>query len=240
MFISKPRRERAPLNLLRKAISGTGLFARQSVIFVFMSFTVPVLAATIASRGVGAIDRRLELLFAARPDSVAWVAASFLIWGVVAWLLSGYVARRLGKQDVETDHPDYEAPGFWRTLGNALYPVVATILFAAVSLQAAGLILEGGRVASETATSQFAYGTVQATVFEDSTAQCFLDLDNVPCSYYLRDDPKFNAVLGEPDARVISFGDLDGNDSQFVYVYALTGNILTGKFGDMNSVEDTP
>lgn len=245
MFLSKPKSERTarePFNALAsiwRLFAGLGFLLLRVSIFLLLSFSVVVVAGALAPRGMGAIDRRLDLLFAVNPGSIPWAASAFLLWGVVAWLLAGYVARRFRKP--RTGETDLVAEnGFWRVLGNALYPVIATALFLALALQTTGLILEGPRTAVESATSPFAYGVVQATVFEDGSAQCFLDFENAPCTFYLRDDPKFNEYLNEPDSRVISFGDLEGNGSDFVYVYSLTGRILSGKFGDMNSVEVNP
>lgn len=210
---------------------------------------VPILAAWLALtalfsiRHLGAVDRRLELLFSVNPDSVAWVAGSLVLFGLGSILMAGHATRRFSeyanarRRDPNDDGSgDKYKPGFWRTLANALFPVFIASVLTAGLVVGASFIFEQGRERVEGATGTFDYGTVQATLFSDGTAQCRLDMEEAPCVFAYRDEPFLNDVLGVQESWAVSFGDLDDSGSDFVFSWGRTGNLLTVNFGDLNGL----
>lgn len=210
---------------------------------------VPILAAWLALtalfsiRHLGAVDRRLELLFSVNPDSVAWVAGSLVLFGLGSILMAGHATRRFSeyanarRRDPNDDGSgDKYKPGFWRTLANALFPVFIASVLTAGLVVGASFIFEQGRERVEGATGTFDYGTVQATLFSDGTAQCHLDMEEAPCVFAYRDEPFLNDVLGVQESWAVSFGDLDDSGSDFVFSWGRTGNLLTVNFGDLNGL----
>ena len=219
------------------------------VLWPVVAFALVVLSALFGATAVGAVDRRAELLFAVDPATIPWAAGGFLVVGIAAWFLAGHAAQRFREygmaQTVATDDPEIAdsplRPTFRRTLANALLPIVATSLVGATILLTAGAVLEQGRQRVEGATVSFPYGTVQATLFSDGSAQCHLDMDEVPCVLAYRDDLRFNELLGNDSSWVVSFGDLSETQdgvSNFVFAWTHIGPYTVGNFGDM-SVEGT-
>jgi hypothetical protein len=213
------------------------------VLWPVVAFALVVFTALFGFKAVGAVDRRAELLFAANPDTIPWAAAGFLIVGVVAWFISSHAARRFREygaaQTIAADDPEIAdsplRPTFWRTLANALFPLVAASLLGALILLSAGWFFEQGRERVEGATVQFEYGTVQATLFSDGSAQCHLGLDELPCVLSYKDDERFNELLGSETSWVVSFGDLEGDGSNFVFAWTHAGPFTVANFGDMNA-----
>lgn len=223
------------------------------ILWVPILVTWLALTALFSIRQFGAVDRRAELLFGVYPDSVAWVAGSLVIFGIGAMFMAAHAARRFHQYaqslrpsvpsndedvDASTSVVAPEKPGFWRTLANAMAPVfVASVLLASVVVMA-GFSFEQGRERVESATGTFDYGVVQATVFSDGSAQCHLDMDEVPCVFAYRGEPFLNDILAVQDSWGVSFGDLDDSGSDFVFSWGRTGNFLTVNFGDLNSASD--
>lgn len=218
---------------------------------IFWPVVVLALAVFTALFGfvaVGAVDRRAELLFAAEPSSIPWAAGLFVLVGVVAWFLSSHAVTRFREygaaQALAADEPELAdsplRPTFWRTVGNALMPIVATALVGGTILLTAGWVFEQGRDRVEGATISFDYGTVQATLFSDGSAQCYLGLDELPCEFAYRDDERFNELLGADTSWVVSFGDLYDDGGNFVFAWTHAGPFTVGNFGDMNAVAEEP
>ncbi len=216
------------------------------VLWPVVAFALVVLSALFGIHAVGAVDRRAELLFAVNPDIIPWAASGFLIVAVVAWFLTDHAVRRFksygAAQTLAADDPEMAAsplrPTFWRTLANALFPLLVSALVGASILMATGWAFEQGRERVEGATVTFPYGTVQATLFSDGSAQCHLGLDEVPCVLSYKDDARFNNLLESDTSWVVSFGDLsdeqDG-ESNFVFAWTHVGPYTVGNFGDMNA-----
>lgn len=229
------------------------------ILWVPILVTWLALSALFSISQFGALDRRMELLFSVNPDSVPWVAASLVVFGIGSAFMAAHAARRFHQyaqarrrepvpdDDAEDETEAPEKPGFWRTLANALFPVfVASVLVASV-LVIAGFSFEQGRQRVESATGVFDYGVVQATVFSDGSAQCHLDMDEVPCTFAYRGEPFLNDILAVQDSWGVSFGDLGEPGSDFVFSWGRTGNLLTVNFGDlasasteMEDAENTP
>lgn len=217
------------------------------VLWPVVAFALAVLTALFGFAAVGAVDRRAELLFAVEPSSIPWAAGIFLLLGIAAWFLTSHAVTRFREygaaQTVAADDAEFASspnrPSFWRTVGNALSPIVLVALVGATVLLTAGWFFEQGRDRVEGATVSFEYGTVQATLFSDGSAQCHLGLDELPCEFAYRDDERFNELLGVPESWVVSFGDLDGNGSNFVFAWGQAGGFTFGNFGDMNAALET-
>lgn len=216
------------------------------VLWPVVALALVVLSALFGFTAVGAVDRRAELLFAVDPGAIPWAAGGFLVVGVVAWFLAGHAVSRFKQygeaQAIAADDPSIAdsplRPTFWRTLANALLPVVAVSLVGGVALLTAGAALEQGRHRVEGATVTFPYGVVQATLFSDGSAQCHLGLDEVPCVLTYKNDPRFNKLLDSSSSWVVSFGDLSKEQdrrSNFVFSWAHVGPYTVGNFGDMNA-----
>lgn len=216
------------------------------LLWVFTALALVMLSALFAFKAVGAVDRRAELLFAVDPGTIPWAAGGFLVVGIVAWYLSGHAMRRFKEygeaQIIAKEEPEIASsalrPTFWRTLTNALFPTLAASLIGATILLTAGAIFEQGRTRVEGATVSFSYGTVQATLFSDGSAQCHLDLNEIPCVLSFKDDERFNKLLGSESSWVVSFGDLseaqDGS-TNFVFSWTHVGPYTVGNFGDMKA-----
>lgn len=216
------------------------------VLWPVVALALVVLSALFGFTAVGAVDRRAELLFAVDPGTIPWAAGGFLVVGVVAWFLTGHAVSRFKQygeaQTIAADDPSIAEsplrPTFWRTLANALLPIIGVSLIGATLLLTAGTVFEQGRQRVEGATVSFPYGVVQATLFSDGSAQCHLGLDAVPCVLAYKDDARFNKLLDSDSSWVVSFGDLseaqDGK-SNFVFSWAHVGPYTVGNFGDMNA-----
>lgn len=205
-----------------------------------------LLIALFGFKAVGAVDRRAELLFAVEPSSIPWAAGTFVLIGVAAWYLGSHAVTRFREygaaQAYAADDAEYAVsplrPGFWRTMGNALMPLVATALVGATVLLTAGWFFEQGRDRVEGATITFEYGTVQATLFSDGSAQCHLGMDELPCEFAYRDDERFNELLGADSSWAVSFGDLYDDGGNFVFAWTHAGIFTVGNFGDMRATDD--